>query len=273
MHPGETNASFIMAGVLGYLAGPEAAELRKRVVFKVVPCTNPDGVVVGNYRASLSGNDLNRQFLAPNPKLHPTVCALKALVAEVLASATEPEPLAAFLDVHGHSRKKSVFVYGPHFPLHSERYLKMRVLPQLLSERTDMFRFYSCKFRIQKSKLKAARVVLFKEFGIMNCFTLEASFHGYLNRDRATVELTAGMFREVGRTTCEALLEYLTLVEEDDRQKALLRAQFRKRKKARDIAKACLRRQEPKPQEPEEPKPKPEPPKAEAGKRTLKEVY
>ena len=148
MHPGETNASFIMAGVLKFLVGPAATELRKRVVFKLVPCTNPDGVVLGNYRASLSGNDLNRQFIDPNPKLHPTVCALKALVEEVLSTAKEREPLAAFIDIHGHSRKKSVFVYGPHFPLHSERYLKMRVLPQLLSERTEMFRFYSCKFRI-----------------------------------------------------------------------------------------------------------------------------
>jgi cytosolic carboxypeptidase protein 2/3 len=86
------------------------------------------------------------------------------------------------MDIHGHSRKKSIFIYGPHFPLHNEKYLKMRVLPKLLSERTEMFRFYSCKFRIQKSKLKAARVVLWKEFNIMNCFTLEASFHGYFTR-------------------------------------------------------------------------------------------
>jgi len=84
----------------------------------------------------------------------------------------------------------------------------MRVLPQLLSETCEMFRFYSCKFRIQKSKLKAARVVLFKEFGIMNCFTLEASFHGYLAKDRRTVELTTGMFEEMGAKLCEQLGEY-----------------------------------------------------------------
>ncbi len=51
----------------------------------------------------------------------------------------------------------------------------------------------------------------------MNCFTLEASFHGYITRERATVEFKAEMFSEMGKTTCEALLEYLTLVEEDDR--------------------------------------------------------
>jgi murein tripeptide amidase MpaA len=41
---------------------PEAVEMRKRVVFKIVPMINPDGVIIGNYRSSLSGNDLNRQY-------------------------------------------------------------------------------------------------------------------------------------------------------------------------------------------------------------------
>jgi hypothetical protein len=44
-----------------------------------------------------------------------------------------------------------------------------------------MFRFYSCKFRLQKSKEKTARVVLWRQFDIANCYTLEASFHGYFN--------------------------------------------------------------------------------------------
>ena len=91
-------------------------------------------------------------------------------------------------------------MYGPHFPLHNEKYLKMRVLPKLLDERTQMFRFFSCKFKIEKSKLKAARVVLFKEFGIMNCFTLEASFHGFMDKDRTTTELTIEDLEEMGKT-------------------------------------------------------------------------
>jgi murein tripeptide amidase MpaA len=41
---------------------------------------NPDGVIAGNYRSSISGNDLNRRFLQPDPKLHPEVTALRRLV-------------------------------------------------------------------------------------------------------------------------------------------------------------------------------------------------
>jgi murein tripeptide amidase MpaA len=62
VHPGETIASYIMQGFLNFISSnePFAIELRKRIVFKVIPMTNPDGVIVGNYRTSMSGNDLNR---------------------------------------------------------------------------------------------------------------------------------------------------------------------------------------------------------------------
>ena len=249
VHPGESNASFVMQGFLKFITGMsvEAIELRKKTVFKVVPMTNPDGVIAGNYRTSLSGNDLNRTFIAPNPRLHPTVCAIKKLVRDILAHAKEPEPIAAFIDIHGHSRKKSVFMYGPHYPLHNEKYLKSRVLPKLLDEKTQMFRFYSCKFRIEKSKLRAARVVLFKEFGIMNCFTLEASFHGYIDKDRTTAELTTEALEEMGKVLGVGIHEYSELVEEDDRQRYWVREQIKSKKKkikARDIAKAMISKQE-----------------------------
>ena len=35
-------------------------------VFKVVPMLNPDGVIYGNNRCSLSGVDLNRQWKRPS---------------------------------------------------------------------------------------------------------------------------------------------------------------------------------------------------------------
>lgn len=62
VHPGESNASFIMAGILEHLVSEEdgAKFLRNNYVFKIVPMLNPDGVIIGNYRCSLSGLDLNR---------------------------------------------------------------------------------------------------------------------------------------------------------------------------------------------------------------------
>ena len=36
--------------------------LRDMFIFKIVPMLNPDGVIVGNYRCSLAGRDLNRNY-------------------------------------------------------------------------------------------------------------------------------------------------------------------------------------------------------------------
>jgi murein tripeptide amidase MpaA len=56
VHPGESNASYIMQGLLDYLVSDDegAKYLRNNFVFKIVPMLNPDGVIVGNYRCSLS---------------------------------------------------------------------------------------------------------------------------------------------------------------------------------------------------------------------------
>ncbi len=52
IHPGESNASFIVEGILGFLVSnePEAVKLRDKYVFKIIPMLNPDGVILGNYR-------------------------------------------------------------------------------------------------------------------------------------------------------------------------------------------------------------------------------
>jgi murein tripeptide amidase MpaA len=62
VHPGESNSSFIIEGIINYLISYEegARLLRERFVFKIIPMLNPDGVIIGNYRCSLSSHDLNR---------------------------------------------------------------------------------------------------------------------------------------------------------------------------------------------------------------------
>jgi murein tripeptide amidase MpaA len=70
IHPGESNSSFIMNGVIDYLiSNDEKADfLRNTFVFKIIPMLNPDGVIIGNYRCSIIGADLNRQWIGPSSK-------------------------------------------------------------------------------------------------------------------------------------------------------------------------------------------------------------
>ena len=46
---------------------------------------NPAGVSAGNYRTSLAGVDLNRQWAKPSLEKHPEIASAKALLAELQA--------------------------------------------------------------------------------------------------------------------------------------------------------------------------------------------
>jgi murein tripeptide amidase MpaA len=129
VHPGETNSSWIMKGVIDFLISedPEANKLRESYVFKVVPMLNPDGVINGNYRTSLAGCDLNRRWKYPSETLHPTIFHTKQLILNMASERT----LALFCDIHGHSRRKNAFMYGNTNPDSEE---SCRVIPFLMSK-------------------------------------------------------------------------------------------------------------------------------------------
>jgi len=103
-HPGESNSSWVMKGVLEFLLSEEAEAvlLRRHFVFKIVPMINVDGVIHGNYRTSLAGIDLNRTWKRPTPTLFPETHALKKMVGEFHAK----HPIVLYTDLHGHSRSR-----------------------------------------------------------------------------------------------------------------------------------------------------------------------
>ena len=162
--------------------------------------------------------------------MHPPVIAIKNLVRDLREQFkkdfNDDIPILAFIDLHGHSRKKNVFVYGPYYQIHHQNYLKMRVLPKILSEQTSMFRFFASRFKIEKSKEKTARVVLHREFSIMNCFTLEASFLGYFNKERITKDFSILKLETMGEKLGVALYEYVMIKEESEKIKEIRMLQW-----------------------------------------------
>ena len=61
---------------------------------------NVDGVIIGNNRTSLSGNDLNRKYMQPNKNLHPEIYWLKKMAKSIVSNG---EKIFLFLDIHAHS--------------------------------------------------------------------------------------------------------------------------------------------------------------------------
>ncbi len=64
-HPGESNGSHVLKGFMTQLIKSKQKimeQIRNHFVFHIVPMLNPDGVLIGNFRTSLYGKDLNRLF-------------------------------------------------------------------------------------------------------------------------------------------------------------------------------------------------------------------
>lgn len=53
----------------------------------------------------------------------------------------------------------------------------IRVVPYLLSQKNKLFSFSDCKFANEKEKEATGRIVMFKEMGILNSYTLESTFY------------------------------------------------------------------------------------------------
>ena len=132
---------------------------------------NPDGGIIGNYRTSLSGDDLNWQWANPCSMKHPEIYYTKQLIAKTI----ESRPIELFVDCHGHSNKKNVFIYGIMDKCLSK---KEKIFPLLFSKRCQSFSYQDCSFVLSKDKENTAWAVINREFGIKNSYTLEASFAG-----------------------------------------------------------------------------------------------
>lgn len=143
---------------------------------------NPDGVIKGNYRCNILGVDLNRRWLNPSKLLHPTIYYAKLLAK----SCHSDHQIVMFCDMHGHSRKRNVFMYGcvsgqSDMNQHRNNNL-IRLIPYLFSQKSKLFCFSDCKFANEKEKESTARLVMFKEFQVMNSYTLESTFYAPLNK-------------------------------------------------------------------------------------------
>lgn len=178
VHSGETVGSYMIKGAIDFLLSDTtgARTLRKKNVFKIVPMLNPDGVRYGNYRASLLGVDLNRKWKNPSKTLHPTIFFTKKMI-EVMK---ELHDVKMVCDMHGHTKKFNVFMYGccrsGREYENSKNNLLAKVIPYELGRNNKSFSFNDSHFRIEKNKGSTARVVFYQDFEIPHSYTLEASF-------------------------------------------------------------------------------------------------
>ncbi|KAM4039762.1 cytosolic carboxypeptidase 4 [Anomaloglossus baeobatrachus] len=221
VHPGESNASWVMKGTLEFLTSsdPIAQILREMFIFKIVPMLNPDGVINGNHRCSLNGEDLNRQWLTPNCNLQPTIYHVKGLLYYLKSIGRTP---LVFCDYHGHSQRKNVFFYGCSIKetlwqagcvVDSSVLLEdvgYRTLPKILDKIAPAFSMSHSSFLVEKARASTARVVVWHDMRVLRSYTMESTYCGFNQGPYKGLQIGTKELEEMGAKFCLGLIILLS---------------------------------------------------------------
>ncbi|XP_015755309.1 PREDICTED: cytosolic carboxypeptidase 2-like [Acropora digitifera] len=214
VHPGETNSSWMMKGLLDYLTSnaPDAKLLRDTFIFKIVPMLNPDGVIIGNYRCSLAGRDLNRNYKTVLKDSFPPIWHVTNMARKLL----EERDITLYCDLHGHSRKQNVFIYGCENRFDPLKRLRERVFPVMISKNAPTQATF-CGSSLGKRAGNHFNTADFESMGYHLCDTLldycdpdnlKATFCGSSLGKRAGNHFNTADFESMGYHLCDTLLDY-----------------------------------------------------------------
>jgi hypothetical protein len=111
-HSWEAGTSWAGEGALRFLLSDDARALRDRVIWKIFPLADPDGVARGGVRFNAHGYDLNRNWDAVDPQKMPEIAAQRRAVLEWVDAG---RPLDLFLTLH--NTETAEYLEGPPVPL------------------------------------------------------------------------------------------------------------------------------------------------------------
>ena len=203
-HPSETPSSWQLDGIIDALLeeNPVVEYYRQKVVFYIVPFTNPDGVYYGKSRVNYDGIDLERDW---NYSDENTTTEVKALKARILEHSTN-DTLDIFLNLH--SQVSSYCTFWIHEWTSTSNYFYRREY-QFANLNTSDNPYFS-QDDYSESTLKA----YFPEGWLWSLYgdkvmalTYETPYDQYSNDDWVTVD----NLKEIGKRTVYASAEYLEL--------------------------------------------------------------
>ncbi|CAD1472887.1 unnamed protein product, partial [Heterotrigona itama] len=162
-------------------------------------------------RYGLTNEDLNRRWSNPNQVLHPVIYHTKGLME--YCTRVLQRPPYVFVDYHGHSRRKNVFLFGCSRsgswsaadrakPDQPAQYL---MLPHLMQRISPAFALPLCSFKVERNKESTARVAIWRQLGVSRSYTMESSFCGCDQGTLAGLHLDTKHLKAIGQDFCQAL--------------------------------------------------------------------
>ncbi|KAL4479175.1 hypothetical protein ABPG72_009005 [Tetrahymena utriculariae] len=183
---------------------------------------NPDGVVVGNSRASVKGVDLNRGWEACDSNVYPEIYCIKQRIQQL---NDENKSVFMFLDLHGHTVKPGSFLLCTLKEDSSNlEWAKVRLFPKIIAENCKFFDISSCKYSfLSTQKNCCAREYVWRDLKVENSYTLETSFFGSKEvftglkigdnliidqSDKSIKHFSVQDYEYIGQQVCKSILQF-----------------------------------------------------------------
>ncbi|MGH9422338.1 MAG: M14 family zinc carboxypeptidase, partial [Thermoanaerobaculia bacterium] len=107
-HSWESGSSWVGEGAIRTLLASDSKKLRDRVIWKIVPICDPDGVARGGVRFNAKGFDLNRNWDVVDPIKMPEITAQRNAVKQWLAAGNRIDLLLSL-----HNTETGEYLEGP----------------------------------------------------------------------------------------------------------------------------------------------------------------
>ncbi len=104
-----------------------------------------------------------------------------------------------------------------------DKRFRERVFPTLFGNRCEEFTYEDSAFNVHKAKESTARVVIWKEYSLVNSFTLECSFFGPTKGPLKDTHFTISTLLDLGRHFCQTLAEYHSLELREEAMRKILK--------------------------------------------------
>ena len=126
-----------------------------------------------------------------------------------------------FLDIHAHSAQNSIFCYAPVDEDPTNNSIIKR-FPMILDNLSPYFQYDNCKFGNEKYKRNCARLGMFRDFNLVNSFTIESSCYAYEVKGTDEVEqFREDHFLKFGEHLLYGIAKHMA-VEVTDQDKAMM---------------------------------------------------
>ena len=222
IHSGETVSSYAVQGLIDFLVNiknPISNYLRDKLIFKIIPMLNIDGVIFGNYRLNILGKDMNRLWLSNIP-FNSDECDKSSLyinsIIDIIKKTLNNRNIFLYCDFHGHSGKQNFFLYGC-AKEGNENYHKKFM--EIFAKKNNIFSLNDCVHKIMPKKMNTCRALLKNVFSVDLSYCLEASIFSYTIKDeinnKKIYPFTIEKYKQIGIDFCQSLFDLINPQNDD----------------------------------------------------------